>query len=322
MTSETFDGLNSSEVATRKTNGQTNKAPETTSRSLSEIIYANVFNPVNAIMLALFVLILIAGFPADGLFVGVVIGNSVIGVAQEVYARRELMKLQLLNAPNVLVRRDGKEIEIDSEEIVLDDLLVISAGDQVVVDGDVIQSNSLEIDESLLTGESDAIVKETTDELLSGSFVNAGSGTYRAKRIGADSYANTLAMEAKRFELVDSELRNGINLILRILMFLIPPAGLLLLFSLFDAEDRWQDALQGSVAAAVAMVPDGLVLLTSLSFVAGVVTIAKRHALAKELATVELLARVDTLCLDKTGTITTGEIGYGGLEVFLSLIHI
>ena len=316
VNSEIFDGLNSDEVAERNNKGQTNKAPETTSRSMSEIVYANVFNPVNAIMLALFVLILIAGFPADGLFVGVVVGNSVIGVSQEVYARRELMKLQLLNAPNVRVRRDGEEREIESEEIVLDDLLVISAGDQVVVDGDVIESNSLEIDESLLTGESDAIVKESGDQLLSGSFVNAGSGTYQAKRIGADSYANSLAMEAKRFELVDSELRKGINAILRVLMFLIPPAGALLLISLFDAEDRWQDALQGSVAAAVAMVPDGLVLLTSLSFVAGVVTIAKRKALAKELATVELLARVDTLCLDKTGTITTGEIGYGGLEIF------
>ncbi len=316
MNSEDFNGLSSAEVATRNDNGQTNKAPETTSRSLSEIIYANVFNPVNAIMLALFVLILVAGFPADGLFVGVVIGNSVIGVSQEVYARRELMKLQLLNAPSVRVRRDGNEKEISSEEIVLDDLLILSAGDQVVVDGDVIQSNSLEIDESLLTGESDAIVKESGDQLLSGSFVNAGSGTFRAMRIGEDSYANSLAMEAKRFELVDSELRKGINTILRVLMFLIPPAGTLLLFSLFDAEDRWQDALQGSVAAAVAMVPDGLVLLTSLSFVAGVVTIAKRKALAKELATVELLARVDTLCLDKTGTITTGEIGFGGLEIF------
>ena len=151
--SQTFEGLSSDEVLTRINDGQTNKAPETTSRSLSEIIYANVFNPVNAIMLALFILILIAGFPADGLFVGVVIGNSVIGVAQEMYARRELMKLQLLNAPNVRVRRNQKEIEIDSEEIVVDDLLVISAGDQVVVDGDVVESSSLEIDESLLTGE-------------------------------------------------------------------------------------------------------------------------------------------------------------------------
>ena len=316
MDTQTFDGLSSDEVSTRINNGQTNKAPETTSRSLSEIVYANVFNPVNAIMLALFVLILIAGFPADGLFVGVVIGNSVIGVAQEVYARRELMKLQLLNAPNVRVRRNREEVEIDSEEIVVDDVLLLGAGDQVVVDGEVVESNGLEIDESLLTGESDAIVKKHGDELLSGSFVNAGSGAYKAKRVGADSYANSLAMEAKRFELVDSELRKGINSILKVLMFLIPPAGALLLVSLFDVEDQWQNALQGSVAAAVAMVPDGLVLLTSLSFVAGVVTIAKRKALAKELATVELLARVDTLCLDKTGTITTGEIGFGSLEVF------
>ena len=316
MNSETFDGLSSEEVLKRIDNGQLNKTPETTSRSLSEIIYANVFNPVNAIMLALFILILIAGFPADGLFVGVVIGNSVIGVAQEIYARRELMKLQLLNAPIVRVRRDHQEREIDSEEIVVDDLLILTAGDQVVVDGDVIESIGLEIDESLLTGESDAIVKEIGDEVLSGSFVNAGSGTYQATRVGADSYANSLAIEAKRFELVDSELRKGINVILRVLMFLIPPAGALLLFSLFDVEDKWQNALQGSVAAAVAMVPDGLVLLTSLSFVAGVVTIAKRKALAKELATVELLARVDTLCLDKTGTITTGEISFGSLEVF------
>ncbi|MDG1845977.1 MAG: HAD-IC family P-type ATPase [Acidimicrobiales bacterium] len=311
-----LDGLSPEEVSTRVKNGQTNKAPETTSRSLSEIISANVFNPVNAIMLALFVLILIAGFPADGLFVGVVIGNSVIGVTQEIYARRELMKLQLLNAPSVRVLRERKEIEIEATDIVVDDLLVLGAGDQVVVDGDVKDSTGLEIDESLLTGESDPVVKEVGDQLLSGSFVNAGSGVYQAKLVGADSYANTLAIEAKRFALVDSELRKGINTILRVLMILIPPACALLLFALLDVEDQWQNALQGSIAAAVAMVPDGLVLLTSLSFVAGVVTIAKRKALAKELATVELLARVDTLCLDKTGTITTGEISFGNLEVF------
>jgi cation-transporting ATPase E len=128
-----LDGLSSEEVSTRVKNGQTNKEPETTSRSLSEIIYANVFNPVNAIMLALFVLILIAGFPADGLFVGVVIGNSVIGVTQEIYARRELMKLQLLNAPNVRVIREREETEIEATDIVVDDLLVLGAGDQVVV---------------------------------------------------------------------------------------------------------------------------------------------------------------------------------------------
>ena len=308
-----LDGLTEEQVRERSTDGRVNRDPETTSRSTWQIIYANVFNPVNAIMLALFVLILIAGFPADGLFVGVVIGNSVIGVSQEVYARRELQKLQLLNSPNVRVLRNGEEKDIEAQSIVQDDLLLIGAGDQIVVDGEVIRTSGLEIDESLLTGESDPISKSIGDEVLSGSFVNAGSGIFQATRVGGDSYANALAMEAKRFSLVDSELRKGINSILRVLMFLIPPAGALLLFSLLDVEDKWQDALQGSIAAAVAMVPDGLVLLTSLSFVAGVIAIARKQALAKELATVELLARVDTLCLDKTGTITTGDISYGDL---------
>ena len=309
----TLLGLTDEEVHERSEDGRVNKDPETTSRSTWQIVYANVFNPVNAIMLALFVLILIAGFPADGLFVGVVIGNSFIGVSQEMYARSELQKLQLLNSPNVRVFRNAEEVNIEAQAIVQDDLVIVGAGDQIVVDGEVLRTSGLEIDESLLTGESDPISKAIGDEVLSGSFVNAGSGIFQAKRVGSESYANSLALEAKRFSLVDSELRKGINQILRVLMFLIPPAGALLLFSLLDVEDQWQNALQGSVAAAVAMVPDGLVLLTSLSFVAGVIAIARKQALAKELATVELLARVDTLCLDKTGTITTGEISYGDL---------
>ena len=304
-------GLTLQEVVDRTNDGRINTDPETASRSTWQIVYANVFNPVNAIMLALFALILVAGFPADGLFVGVVISNSVIGVSQEIYARRELEKLQLLNSPSVRVIRDGVEGEVTAVEVVQDDLVITGAGDQIVVDGDVLETKGLEIDESLLTGESDPIAKKVGDEVLSGSFVNAGTGIFKVTRVGADSYANALALEAKQFSLVDSELRRGINSILRVLMFLIPPAGTLLLFSLLDVEDKWQNALQGSVAAAVAMVPDGLVLLTSLSFVAGVVAIARKKALAKELATVELLARVDTLCLDKTGTITTGEISFG-----------
>lgn len=306
-------GLSATDVQARIADGRVNQAPEGTSRTVGQILFANIFNPVNAIMLVLFVLILVAGFPADGLFVGVVASNSIIGIAQELYARRELEKLQLLNAPKARVRRDAEDSEIEVEEIVADEILLLAPGDQIVVDGTVIASAGLEADESLLTGESDPVDKGVGDEVLSGSFVSAGSGLYRATHIGADSYANRLAEEAKEFNLVDSELRRGINTILRVLVVLIPPAGLLLLFSLLDVEDRWQDALQGTVAAAVAMVPDGLVLLTSLSFVAGVITIARRKALAKELATVELLARVDTLCLDKTGTITTGDISFGSI---------
>ncbi len=304
-------GLSAAQVAARVEAGLVNAEPPGTSRSTSQIVFANVFNPVNAIMFSLFVLILIAGFPADGLFVGVVVSNSVIGIVQELYARRELHRLELLNAPIATVLRDGERVEITVEDIVVDDLVVLAPGEQIVVDAEVVRAEGLEADESLLTGEADPIDKAPGDEVLSGSFVSAGSGLCRATHVGAASYANSLAAEAKRFELVNSELRRGINVILRALVFLIPPTCLLLLLSLLEVEDRWQEALQGTVAAAVAMVPDGLVLLTSLTFVAGVIALARRQALAKELATVELLARVDTLCLDKTGTITTGEISYG-----------
>jgi len=178
----------------------------------------------------------------------------------------------------------------------------------------VVDALGLEVDESLLTGEADPVDKTVGDRVLSGSFVAAGTGRVRATGIGSESYAAALAEEARRFTLVDSELRSGVNSILRWLTVIIPPAAGLLLLRLLVTEDLWEEALRGTVAAAVAMVPDGLVLLTSLSFIVGVVALARRKALARELASVELLARVDTLCLDKTGTITTGEIAFAGIE--------
>jgi cation-transporting ATPase E len=162
----------------------------------------------------------------------------------------------------------------------------------------------------MLTGESLPVPKEAGAEVLSGSFVVAGSGRIRATKVGADSYASALATEAKQFTAAESNLRRGIDTILRWLTVVIPIASIFLFVNLLDAEDRWQDALLGTVAAAVAMVPDGLVLLTSLSFMAGIVALARRNALAKQLSTVEVLARVDVLCLDKTGTITTGDITF------------
>ena len=309
-------GLTSAEVAERVAAGRTNDVPEAPVRSLGQIIRANVFTPVNAIIFTLFVLILVAGYPQDALFAGVVISNSVIGVIQEVRARSTLRDLELLNAPRARVIRDGEIVELAVSEVVADELLIAAPGDQVVVDGVVVEAISLELDESLLTGESDAVEKEVGSAVMSGSFVAAGSARYVATGVGADSYASQLAEEARIFKLADSELRRGVNTILRWLTFIIPPASAMLLIRLLnsDAIDRWQDALQGTVAAAVAMVPDGLVLLTSIAFIAGVIALARRQALAKELASVELLARVDTLCLDKTGTITTGEISLGGVE--------
>jgi cation-transporting P-type ATPase E len=310
-------GLSATEVAERIADGRVNKRPAGPTRTLGQILRANILNPVNAIMLTLFVVIMAAGFPSDGLFVGVVVSNAVIGIAQELKARRELRRLEVLNAPTARVCRDGQVAEVAIDEVVADDLCEITSGDQLVVDGEVIAANGLELDESLLTGESETVVKFPGDQVMSGSFVVAGSGFIRATGVGAESYANQLATEATEFKLVNSELRAGINQILKWLIVIIPPASMLLLWSLVSTDDGWRSALQGTVAAAVAMVPDGLVLLTSLAFVAGIIALTRRQALAKELATVELLARVDTLCLDKTGTITTGEISFGEIITLL-----
>ena len=314
-TLEESTGLTAAEVATRVAEGQSNKAVEPPTRSVGQILVANAFTPVNAIMLVLFVLVVISGHLADGLFVGVVISNTVVGVAQEVKARRELAKLQVLTESGAMVIRDGERQTIDAVDVVLDDLVVLEPGEQAPVDAMVQASTGLQFDESLLTGESEPVVKEPGDKVLSGSFVVAGSGTARASAVGADSFASSLTTEAKTFSAAESQLRKAIDKILRWLTVIIPVASVLLLLRLLDAEMQWQDALQGTVAAAVAMVPDGLVLLTSLAFVAGVLSLARRNALAKQLSTVEVLARVDVLCLDKTGTITTGDITFADVHV-------
>ena len=309
-----LSGLTTAEVAERIADGRVNDVPNAPVRTTSEIFRANALTPINAIMGALFALILVAGFPGDALFAGVIVSNSIIGTVQELRARRTLTDLAVLSAPGARVVRDGTATDIGVSGVVADDLLELRPGDQVVVDGVVVDALGLEVDESLLTGEADPVDKTVGDMVLSGSFVAAGTGHVRATGIGSESYAATLAEEARRFSLVDSELRSGVNSILRWLTVIIPPAAGLLLIRLLVTEDLWEEALRGTVAAAVAMVPDGLVLLTSLSFIVGVIALARRGALARELASVELLARVDILCLDKTGTITTGEIAFAGIE--------
>ncbi len=303
-------GLTQDQVAERIAAGQVNVTPEPPGRSFGQIVAANVFTVVNAIMLSLFVLVLVSGNPKDALFVGVVVSNSVIGVVQEVRARRELKRLEVITEPRTTVIRNGTSIEIASDDVVLDDWVELRLGGQVAVDGVVLEATGLRLDESMLTGESLPVPKTSGDDVLSGSFVVAGNGRIQATAVGGDSYASTLATEAKQFALATSQLRQGIDTILRWLTVIIPIASVFLLVNLLAREDRWQDALLGTVAAAVAMVPDGLVLLTSLSFMAGIVALARRNALAKHLSTVEVLARVDVLCLDKTGTITTGEIAF------------
>ena len=309
-------GLSGDQVAERVADGRVNALPDAPTRTVGEIIRANVLTPVNAIVGVLLVFVVVAnGISPDMLFGGVIVTNSVIGIVQELRARAALNRLAVLTAPHAVVVRDGETAELEVEQVVLDELLVLAPGAQVVVDGEVVDSNGLELNESLLTGESDPEHKPVGAEVLSGSFVSSGSGRFRATKVGADSYAASLAEEARKFTLVGSELRQGINTILKTLMCLIPPIAAILYWRLLSTSDGdWREALSGVVAASVAMVPDGLVLLTSLAFMSGVVTLSRRQALLRELASVELLARVDTLCLDKTGTITTGEIVLAGIE--------
>jgi cation-transporting P-type ATPase E len=317
-----LQGLSGAEVQARVSEGRVNAVPDAPVRSLGEIFRANVFTRINAIIGVLFVLILIAGHPQDAVFAFVIVSNSVIGIVQELRARKTLNELAVLNAPKARVVRDGEPASIGLSQVVADDLLELQTGFQVVVDGEVVESNGLEVDESLLTGESEPIVKQVGDEVLSGSFVVAGSGYFRATRIGAESYSSKLAEEARQFKLAKSDLRESIDRVLRWQLFVIPPLGIVLFLRLYNSDevievagdDRWREALTGTVAACVSMVPSGLVLLTSVALIAGALALARRKALAKELASVELLARVDTICLDKTGTITTGEIAYGGVE--------
>ena len=306
-------GLSSAEVAERRSRGLANTGAERTSRSLAEILRANILTRFNFILGALLAVILVVGEPQDALFGLVLVANALIGIAQELRAKRTLDRLAVLSAPQVRVIRDGSRRDIPVADLVADDLVDLRPGDQLVADGVVRDSAGLEADESLLTGESEPVGKHKGDRLLSGSFVVAGAGDYQATEVGAGAYARRLAAEARRFGLVRSELVDGINRILKYVTWVIVPLAVLLLASQKHARDSAREALTGTVAALVGVVPQGLVLLTSVAFGVAAVTLARRHVLVQQLPAVEGLARVDVLCVDKTGTLTDGTIAFDSL---------
>ena len=307
-------GLSEAEVRERVAQGKTNAVKDKSSRSLASIIRANVFNRFNAILGVLAVIVIIIGPIRDALFGLVLVFNTLIGIIQEVRAKRTLDRLSLLSAPKARVIREGESMEIPRDEVVLDDLLKLKAGDQILVDGAVLTSDGLEVDESLLTGESVPIVKKPGEGLLSGSFISAGSGRFKATAVGEDAYAQKLASEAKRYTLVKSELRDTINIILRYITYVMVPTAIFLGVSQLIADNTFDDAILGTVAGLVGMVPEGLVLLTSIVFAVSAVALARRKVLVQELPAVEGLARVDVICLDKTGTLTEGSLQFGGIE--------
>jgi cation-transporting ATPase E len=307
-------GLTAEAVRDRVARGLTNEAGERTSRTYREIIRANVLTRFNAILGTMLAVILVVGPIQDATFGIILVANSLIGIVQEIRAKRTLDRLAVLSAPTARVVRDGTVAEIAVEGVVLDDLLELRAGDQVPADGVVRTTGGLEIDESLLTGEADPIDKKVDAEVLSGSIVVAGSGRFQATRVGPDAYARTLATEARRFTLVRSELMDGINTLLRWIQYALFPVAALLLWRQL-ASNPVNEALVGVVAAVVGMVPEGLVLLTSLAFGIAAVTLARRNVLVQELPAVEVLARVDVVCLDKTGTLTEGEVAFDRIEL-------
>lgn len=309
-------GLSSAEVAERRSRGPTNAGEERTSRSVAEILRANILTRFNLILGVLLAVILAVGQPQDGLFGIVLVTNALIGIGQELRAKQTLDRLAVLSAPTVRVIRDGAPRDIAIGELVADDLVDLRAGDQLVADGVVLDSASLQADESLLTGESEPVDKRAGDQLLSGSFITAGSGGYQATGVGAEAYARKLAAQARRFTLVRSELTAGINQILRYVTWAIPPVAVLLVISQLHGHATVREGATSAVAALVGMVPQGLVLLTSITFGVAAVTLAGRQVLVQQLPAVEGLARVDVVCLDKTGTLTDGTVAFDRLIRF------
>lgn len=308
-------GLTSAEVAERVARGQTNDAPDPHSRSLGSIIRANTLTWFNALIGSMWVVMWFVAPFQDSLFGFVIVANSLIGIVQEWRASRALAKLSVIGEVRPLVRRDGADIEVRPAEVVLDDVVVLRPGDQLVVDGDVIAAEGLEIDESLLTGEADPVDKAIGDLAMSGSFVVAGSGMYVATRVGRDSFAAGLTEQAKKFTQTKSELRDDIAKFIRLASFLIPPVGIVLLISQLRANQSVDDAIRGTIAGVVTMVPEGLVLLTSIAMAVAVVRLAQRKVLVQDLPAVEVLARVDTVCVDKTGTLTEPGMAVTDVEV-------
>ncbi|HEX2576247.1 MAG TPA: HAD-IC family P-type ATPase, partial [Aquihabitans sp.] len=310
-------GLTATEVADRNQRGLVNGVAETTTRTVGDIVRANVLTRFNAILAVLAVAVAATGRLGDMAFAIVLVLNSLIGIGQELRAKRTLDRLAVLHAPTARVVRDGATVEVAVAEVVLDDVVDLRSGDQVPADGEVIGSGGLEVDESALTGESDPVAKEVGDTVLSGTIVVAGRGCFRARSVGADAYARKLAAEVKVFARTRSEIEEAIDTLLRYVTWIILGVTPLLLWSQFrtDESGDWREPVTGTVAALVGMIPEGLVLLTSVAFLLAALALTRRQVLVQELPAVEGLARVDVVCLDKTGTLTVGDIVFDTCEV-------
>lgn len=302
-----MDGLSKHEVEYRKNNGLANDEKIKYTRSTKEIVLSNTITLFNILNIVLAVLVLTTGSIQNLTFVSTIIFNTIIAIFQELKAKRILDNIKVTKGDMVTVIRDGKKEEIHKEEIVMDDVLYLSSGDSVLVDVEVLKSSSLEVDESIITGESDAIIKRKDDKILSGSVVTSGSAYVKVINLGKNSYASRLVKEASSIKDNSSYLQSTINKILKIVTIIIVPVGILLFITqYFSSGQSYSEAILGTVAGIIGMIPEGLVLLTSVALTAGVIKMAKKNVVIQKLHGIEVLACTDILCLDKTGTITDG----------------
>jgi cation-transporting P-type ATPase E len=306
-----LDGLSSAEARARALQSQPNATEPPPGRTTREILARNAFNWLNLILVTLGVATLATGSLPDAAFLLVAVINTVVGTVQELRAKRTLDNLALINAPVARARRDGKVTAIPVEQLVLDDVVELRTGEQVGADS-VVGSGQAEVDESLVSGEAGPVPKGPGDPLISGTWLVSGALVTRVTAVGADSYASRLAGEARRYSLSGSELVGSVNRVLRWLSVLMLVIGPVLLWSQLQVQD-WRSAVRATTAGLVGMVPEGLVLLTTLAFFSAAVRLSRRRVLVQELPAVESLARVDELCTDKTGTLTEGHVAWGDL---------
>lgn len=305
-----LEGLTASEVQRKIEDGQTNQVEENLLKSDKEIIKENTINIFNILNLVLALFVLLVGSPKNTLFFGVVVINTLIGIIQELRAKHTIDKLSVLAKTKAVVLRDRRLQQIDQEAIVLGDILYLRNGDQVPVDGNLLAGEGVEVDESLLTGEADRVQKTLQDKLFSGSFVTAGECFYQGTAVGKDNFAEQLTSEAKTKKTGNSELTKVLSRMIAVLTIVIIPVGLGLFYSQYQASASIKQAVLGTVAALVSMIPEGLMLLTSVAFAVGAANLARKKVLVQALPSIETLARVDVICLDKTGTITDGTLKF------------
>lgn len=309
MDNEKYTGLTKREVRQRIDKGLVNETTNNISKSTSEIIKTHTLTYFNFLNLFLGVLILLSGQIKNLTFLGVIIINSVIGIIQEIKVKKLVDNLSVITATKALVIRDGERQEISIEQLVMDDVMVIETGNQISADAVVLKSSGIEVNESMITGESKPVRKKAGDQLYSGSFLVAGSGVVQVEHVGKDNYATKLAAQAKDKKRATSEMQDSIKRIIKVIGFIIIPVGIMLFISQYNVTGTTlSNAMVKTVAGMIGMIPEGLVLLTSVSFILGVGRLARKRALVQEMEAIEALARVDVLCTDKTGTITTGDL--------------